>query len=115
MSRDLPPVHPSEILQEDFMIPFEITNLQLAESIKIPIQQLEDFLTQKKPLNANLALRLAYYFATDAQSWLNLQNHYDLEITKDALQDELKTTIKPFKLKNNQDIKVDLFINQVDI
>jgi len=102
MSRDLPPIHPSEILKEDFMFPFEITNSQLSEAIKIPIQQLEDFLNQKKPLTANLALRLAYYFATDAQSWLNLQNHYDLEITQEALRDELKTTIKPFKLRNNQ-------------
>lgn len=99
MTRDLPPIHPSEILKEDFMLPLGITNYQLAESINIPIQQLEDFLNQKKSLNANLALRLAHYFATDAQSWLNLQNHYDLEITQDILKNEIETKIKPFKQK----------------
>ena len=102
MKRDLPPIHPSEILQEDFMSPFGITASELAESIHVPVEQLNDFLTQNKPLTANLALRLARYFATDAQSWLNLQNHYDLEVMQDVLQDELRTFVKPFKFEPNQ-------------
>jgi addiction module HigA family antidote len=95
MYRDLAPIHPSEILKEDFMLPFGITSNQLATDIHLPVEQLEEFLAQKQPLTANLALRLARYFATDAQSWLNLQNHYDLEIMQNMLENELQNFVKP--------------------
>ena len=98
MLRDLPPIHPSEILKEDFMLPFNLTAFQLAHDIHLPIQQIEDFLAEKQPLTANLALRLARYFGTDAQSWLNLQNHYDLEVTQEMLSGELENEIKPLKM-----------------
>lgn len=100
MSRDLPPVHPSEILKEDFMLPFNLTAKQLARDIHLPVKQIENFLAGKQPLTANLALRLARYFATDAQSWLNLQNHYDLEMTLEILSCELENEIKPLGMAN---------------
>lgn len=93
--RDLAPIHPSEILQEDFMRAFNITASELANSIHIPLNELNLFLAAKKSLNADLALRLARYFNTDAQSWLNLQNHYDLETVQDTLAEELDRYIKP--------------------
>lgn len=98
--RDLAPVHPSEILKEDFMLPFNLSSNQLAQAIHIPVKQMEDFLAEKQPLTANLALRLARYFGTDAESWLNLQNHYDLEIMQEVLNDELENEIKPLKVVN---------------
>jgi addiction module HigA family antidote len=101
MYRDLAPIHPSEILKEDFMLPFGITSNRLAADIHISIEQLDAFLTQKQPLTANLALRLARYFTTDAQSWLNLQNHYDLEMMQNTLENELKNFVKPLVVKNN--------------
>lgn len=101
MYRDLAPIHPSEILKEDFMLPFALTVKQLAADIHIPCDQLENFLEQKQPLTANLALRLARYFATDAQSWLNLQNHYDLEMTQSALENELQKFVVPLAQKHN--------------
>lgn len=97
MSRDLPPIHPSEILKEDFMNPFNISLNQLALDIQVSSKTLEDFINEKQPLTASLALRFARYFGTDAQSWLNLQNHYDLEIMQEILNDDLKNKIKPFK------------------
>ena len=100
MSRDLPPVHPSEILKEDFMSPFNLSSTQLAQGIHIPVKQMEDFLLEKQPVTANLALRLARFFGTDAQSWLNLQNHYDLEMTQEILSNELENEIKPLKMVN---------------
>ena len=100
MSRDLPPVHPSEILKEDFMSPLNLSSTQLAQGIHIPVKQMEDFLSEKQPLTANLALRLARFFGTDAQSWLNLQNHYDLEMTQEILSNELENEIKPLKMVN---------------
>jgi addiction module HigA family antidote len=101
MHRDLAPIHPSEILKEDFMLPFGITSNQLATDIHLPVEQLEDFLAEKQPVTANLALRLASYFSTDAQSWLNLQEHYDLEIMQNTLENELKNFIKPLVIKQN--------------
>lgn len=93
--RDLPPVHPSEVLTEDFMQPLHITPDQLAKNIHISLSQLEEFLAQKQPLTANLALRFARYFGTDPESWLNLQNHYDLEVMQECLHDELINYIQP--------------------
>jgi addiction module HigA family antidote len=99
--RDLAPIHPSEILQEDFMQVFNINTSELANAIHIPIEELNIFLAAKKSLNADLALRLARYFNTDAQSWLNLQNHYDLETVQDTLAEELDKYIKPIVLSNS--------------
>ena len=104
MNRDLPPIHPSEILREDFMLPLGLTTNQLATDIHVPISQLENFLAEKQPLTANLALRLARYFTTDAQSWLNLQNHYDLEMTQAVLQHELNNFIKPLVIEHQSSI-----------
>jgi len=99
--RDLAPIHPSEILQEDFMQAFNMSTSELANAIHIPIEELNIFLAAKKSLNADLALRLARYFNTDAQSWLNLQNHYDLETVQDTLAEELDKYIKPIVLPNS--------------
>lgn len=105
MSRDLPPIHPSEILKEDFMNPFNISLNKLASDIQVSFKTLEDFLNEKQPLTANLALRFARYFGTDAQSWLNLQTHYDLEIMQEILNDDLKNKIKPFQHIPAQSLK----------
>ena len=88
MHRELAPIHPSEILKEDFVLPFDITSNQLAADIHLPVEHLELFLAEKTPITADLTLRLARYFSTDAQSWLNLQNHYDLEIMQNMLENE---------------------------
>ena len=103
--RDLAPIHPSEILQEDFMQAFNISASELANAIHIPLEELNAFLSAKKSLTADLALRLARYFNTDAQSWLNLQNHYDLEITQDKLAEELNKYIKPIAISGLDLIK----------
>jgi antitoxin HigA-1 len=103
--RDLAPIHPSEILQEDFMQAFNISVSELANAIHIPLKELNVFLSAKKSLTADLALRLARYFNTDAQSWLNLQNHYDLEITQDKLAEELNKYIKPITISGLDLIK----------
>jgi addiction module HigA family antidote len=100
MPRDLPPIHPSEVLKEDFMLPFNLTAQQLAQGIHIPVKRLNDFLAERQPLTADLALRLARYFGTDPQSWLNLQNHYDLEVMQDTLHNELENEIKPLHIVN---------------
>jgi addiction module HigA family antidote len=72
-------VPPGEILLEDFLKPMGITQYRLAKSTKVPASRVHDVVHGKRPINAELALRLARFFGTDAQSWINLQAHYDLE------------------------------------
>jgi addiction module HigA family antidote len=77
--RDLPPVHPGEILLENFIKHFKITRYRLAKSIGVPQRRVDEICAGKRAITAETALHLARFFGTDAQSWLNLQAHYDLE------------------------------------
>jgi addiction module HigA family antidote len=89
MKRDMPPVHPGEILLEDFLKPMEITQYRLAKSIGVPQRRIGEIVSGKRSITADTALRLARFFGTDAQSWMNLQTHYDLAITEERLADKL--------------------------
>ncbi len=86
MKRELPPVHPGEILLEDFLKPLGITQYRLAKSIGVPQRRIGEIVAGKRAVTADTALRLARFFGTDAQSWVNLQAHYDLEIAKERLK-----------------------------
>jgi addiction module HigA family antidote len=77
--RDMAPVAPGEVLLEDFLKPMGISQYRLAKSIKVPASRIHDVVHGQRPVTAELALRLARFFGTDAQSWMNLQAHYDLE------------------------------------
>jgi addiction module HigA family antidote len=99
--RDLAHIHPSEVLKEDFMLSFNISANELVQAIHIPVDNLNAFLNVQQSLTADLALRLVRYFNTDAQSWLNLQNHYDLELVQDDLAEELEKHIKPIVISNS--------------
>lgn len=83
------PVHPGEVLLEDFIGGFGITQHKLAVSIGVPPRRINEIVHGKRRITADTALRLGRYFGVEDQFWLNLQSHYDLEITKDALGDAL--------------------------
>jgi len=89
------PVPPGEVLLEDFLKPMGITQDQLAKSIKVPASRIHEVVHGKRPINAELALRLARFFGTDAPSWINLQSHYDLECAEIALAARVKKEVKP--------------------
>ena len=95
MKRDMPPVHPGEILLEDFLKPLGITQYRLAKSIGVPQRRIGEIVAGKRSLTADTALRLARFFGTDAQSWVNLQAHYDLEIARDKLGGRLEKEVTP--------------------
>ena len=95
MKRDMPPVHPGEILIEDFLKPLGITQYRLAKSIGVPQRRIGEIVAGKRAITADTALRLAKFFGTDAQSWLNLQSHYDLEVARDSLQARLEREVTP--------------------
>jgi antitoxin HigA-1 len=83
--REIPLATPGEILLEEFLKPMGITQYRLAKDIGVPQRRIGEIVTGKRAITADTALRLAAFFGTDAQSWLNLQTHYDTEKAKDTL------------------------------
>ena len=77
----MPPVHPGEILREDFMKPLGLTVNKLALELHVPATRVGEIVHERRRITAETALRLARYFHTNAESWLNLQNFYDLEVS----------------------------------
>ena len=90
------PIHPGEILMEDFIEGFGITQNKLAVSIGVPPRRINEIVHGKRRITADTALRLARYFGTTDRFWLNLQTYYDLEVEKDQLGNTLDQ-IEPLK------------------
>ncbi|MDO1529845.1 HigA family addiction module antitoxin [Fulvimonas sp. R45] len=86
----LPPVHPGEILREEFMKPFGLSANALANAIGVTAARVNEIANERRGITADTALRLAAYFGTDAQSWMNLQKNYELERARRELAAELK-------------------------
>jgi antitoxin HigA-1 len=94
--RDFPPVHPGEILREEFLAPLGISQYRLAKEIYVPARRINEIVLEKRGISADTALRLACFFGTTAQFWINLQARYDLEVARDANGEVLKKKITPF-------------------
>lgn len=94
--RDLSPVHPGEILLEDFLKPLGISRYRLAKSISVPQRRIDEICAGNRAVTVDTALRLACFFGTDAQSWLNLQTEYELESAEDVAK-RIKREVKPLK------------------
>jgi addiction module HigA family antidote len=78
----MPPVHPGEILREDFMKPLGLTTNKLALELRVPATRIGEIVHERRRISADTALRLARYFNTNPEFWLNLQNFYDLEVSR---------------------------------
>lgn len=92
-ARKLPPVHPGEILIEEFLAPMEISQYRLAKDISVSPRRINEIVHGNRSVTADTALRLSRYFGTSEKFWLNLQTGYDLEIEKDRLGDRLETEV----------------------
>jgi antitoxin HigA-1 len=97
MKRDMPPVHPGEILFEDFLKPMGITQYRLAKSIGVPQRRIGEIVAGKRSITADTALRLARFFGTDAESWINLQAYYDLAVAEERLRDRIEREVVVYK------------------
>jgi len=95
-NKKMDPVHPGEILQEEFMVPYAISQYRLAKDIHVSPRRINEIVQGKRAISANTALRLSRYFGNSAKFWLNLQAQYDLEIEEDKMTGELDKTIKPY-------------------
>src|SRR5437763_17205094 len=96
MARKLPPIHPGEILREEFLLPMELTPYAVAQACGVPRTRIERLVRQETPVTADTALRLARYFGTTASFWMGLQAQYDLERAVDDLGKELNR-IEPLR------------------
>jgi addiction module HigA family antidote len=94
--RDFPPIHPGEVLREEFLRPLGISQYRLAKEIHVPPRRINEIVLEKRGISADTALRLGRYFGTTPQFWINLQARYDLEVAREGIEDRLKKDITPF-------------------
>ena len=92
--RKLPPVHPGEILREEFLSPLAVSQYRLAKETSVPARRINEIVRGSRSISADTALRLARYFGTSERFWLNLQARFDLEVQKDRLGDRLRREVK---------------------
>jgi addiction module HigA family antidote len=93
MSQTLAPVHPGEILSEDYMAPIGLTANKLAMSLRIPANRITAIVAGKRGITADTALRLARYFGTSAEMWMDLQSDYDLQTERDRHGAEIERSV----------------------
>jgi len=93
--KKLKPIHPGEVLREEFLKPFGISQNDLAIHIGVEAKNIDEIIAEKQSITADTALRLAQYFGTSAQFWLGLQADYDLDVTREILGDKLEKEIVP--------------------
>ena len=94
-SRRLPPVHPGEILREDLMAPLGLSINRLARDLRVPVTRMSEIVNRRRSITADTALRLARYFATTPEFWINLQGAYDLDVATRASADQIKRDVHP--------------------
>ncbi len=99
MAKKLKPIIPGEILLEEFMIPLGISQNKLARDIDVPVGRISDITRGKRTITTDTALRLAIYFRTTPEFWLNLQNRYDLKIAKQSLLPKIERDVRPHEKK----------------
>ena len=90
----LPPIHPGEVLLEEFLVPLNVSQSQLARDTGVPAHRFKDIVRGERGISPDTALRLARYFGTSEQFWFNLQSRYELEIERDRLGQRLVKEVR---------------------
>jgi addiction module HigA family antidote len=93
-NKKLPPIHPGEILIEEFLKPMGLSQYRLAKDISVPPRRINEIVHGKRSISADTALRLGRFFGMSPQFWLNLQTRFDLEVTEDLLAERLETEVQ---------------------
>lgn len=94
MPKKIEPIHPGEILLEEFLEPMEISQYRLAKDISVPARRINEIVHGKRSVSADTALRLSRYFGMTEQFWMNLQSRYDLELEKGRLGRRLDSEVR---------------------
>jgi len=92
-----PPIHPGEILEEEFLKPFGLSQYRISKDISVPARRINEIVHGLRGISADTALRLARYFGTSEVFWMNLQAHYDLEVERGRLRGRLKKEVAILK------------------
>lgn len=87
--KKMKPIHPGEVLLGEFLVPMDISQYRLAKDISVSARRINEIVHGKRSITADTALRLGRYFGTSAQFWMNLQDHFDLEVELDKIGDRL--------------------------
>ena len=97
MAKKMKPVHPGEMLREEFMKPLGLTMNRLALDLRVPVTRIGDIVHERRGITADTALRLARYFNNTPEFWMNLQSWYDLEVAKEEMQAEINRHVTPIE------------------
>ncbi|MBI1900541.1 MAG: HigA family addiction module antidote protein [Planctomycetia bacterium] len=95
--RKLPPIHPGEVLLKEFLEPLAVSQYRLARDTSVPPRRINEIVRGQRSITADTALRLARFFGTSEQFWLNLQTRYDLEAERDRLGPRLNREVRALK------------------
>lgn len=94
--RNFAPIHPGEILIKEFLEPLGVSQYRLAKDIGVTSRRINEIAHGRRAISADTALRLSQFFGMEAQFWMNLQSRYEMEVTRDQLQDKIKKEVRPF-------------------
>ena len=99
-NKKITPIHPGEVLLEDFLLPLGISQYRLAKDISVPPRRINEIVHGKRSISADTALRLSRYFKLSERFWLNLQARFDLETEKDRLNGRMEAEVKIFGISH---------------
>jgi addiction module HigA family antidote len=97
MVKKLKPVHPGEHLREDFLKPYRLSMNKLAIDLRVPVTRIADIVAERRGITSDTALRLARYFKTSPEFWMNMQVRYELDLAEDEQRSEIERDVKPFE------------------
>jgi addiction module HigA family antidote len=96
-AKKLKPVHPGEILREEFMAPLELSMNKMAMTLRVPVTRIADIVNERRGITADTALRFARYFKNSPAFWMNLQTRYDLEVAEDEIAAKVARDVQPLE------------------
>ena len=100
MAKKVKPVHPGEILREEFMVPLELSMNRMAMDLRVPVTRIADIVHERRGITADTALRFARYFKNAPVFWMNLQTRYDLEVAEDEIAVKIARDVQPLERAN---------------
>ncbi len=95
MTKKIKPVHPGEILREEFIVPLGLSMNRVAIDLRVSVTRIADIVNEKRAITADTALRFARYFNNSPTFWMNLQTRYDLEVAEDEIADKVERDVRP--------------------
>ena len=99
MAKKRKPVHPGEVLREEFMAPLGLTMNRMAMDLRVPVTRIADIANERRGITADTALRFARYFTNSPAFWMNLQTRYDLEIAQDEIAAKVARDVRPLETR----------------